>query len=51
MDQLDFVIIGAGAAGEAAAHEARRLGASVAIVDRELCGLFVEAARELAVAS
>jgi len=38
MDQLDFVIIGAGAAGEAAAHEARRLGASVAIVDRELFG-------------
>ena len=26
----DFIVIGAGAAGEAAAHEARRLGASVA---------------------
>jgi flavin-dependent dehydrogenase len=38
MDPFDFVIIGAGAGGEAAAHEARRLGASVAIVDRELFG-------------
>ncbi len=38
MDQFDFVIIGAGGAGEAAAHEARRRGASVAIVDRELFG-------------
>ncbi len=38
MDQFDFVIIGAGAGGEAAAHEARRRGASVAIVDRELFG-------------
>jgi dihydrolipoamide dehydrogenase len=38
MDQFDFVIIGAGAGGEAAAHEARRLGATVAIVDRELFG-------------
>lgn len=38
MDQFDFVIIGAGAAGEAAAHEARRRGASVAVVDRELFG-------------
>ncbi|MEO6349872.1 MAG: NAD(P)/FAD-dependent oxidoreductase [Candidatus Limnocylindrales bacterium] len=38
MDDFDFVIIGAGAAGEAAAFEARRLGASVAIVDRELFG-------------
>ncbi len=38
MEQFDFVIIGAGAAGEAAAHEARRLGASVAVVDRELFG-------------
>lgn len=34
----DFVIIGAGAAGEAAAHEALRLGASVAILERELVG-------------
>jgi len=38
MDHFDFVIIGAGAAGEAAAYEARRRGASVAIVDRELFG-------------
>ena len=38
MDQFDFVIIGAGAGGEAAAHEARRLGATVAVVDRELFG-------------
>ena len=34
MDILDFVVIGAGAAGEAAANKARALGASVAIVDR-----------------
>jgi pyruvate/2-oxoglutarate dehydrogenase complex dihydrolipoamide dehydrogenase (E3) component len=33
-DPLDFVIIGAGPAGEAAAFEARRRDASVAIVDR-----------------
>lgn len=33
----DFVIIGAGAAGEAAAHEVRRNGASVT-VERELLG-------------
>ena len=38
VDQFDFVIIGAGGAGEAAAHEARRRGSSVAIVDRELFG-------------
>jgi dihydrolipoamide dehydrogenase len=38
MDQFDFVIIGAGGAGEAAAHEARRRGATVAIIDRELFG-------------
>ena len=37
-DELDFVIIGAGAAGEAAAHEARRRNATVAIVDRDLFG-------------
>jgi len=37
-EQLDFVVIGAGAAGEAAAHLARDRGASVAIVDRELFG-------------
>jgi pyruvate/2-oxoglutarate dehydrogenase complex dihydrolipoamide dehydrogenase (E3) component len=34
MSDFDFVIIGAGAAGEAAAHKARALGASVLIVDR-----------------
>jgi dihydrolipoamide dehydrogenase len=37
-EQFDFVIIGAGAAGEAAAYKARALGASVAIVDRGLFG-------------
>ncbi len=37
-EQFDFVVIGAGAAGEAAAFEALRLGASVAIVERELVG-------------
>src|SRR5437762_11689343 len=36
--RYDFVIIGAGAAGEAAAHMARARGASVAIVDRDLFG-------------
>ena len=35
---FDFVVIGAGAAGEAAAHLARSRGASVAIVDRDLFG-------------
>lgn len=34
MDEFDFLIIGAGPAGEAAAEEARRRNASVAIVDR-----------------
>jgi dihydrolipoamide dehydrogenase len=38
MDDLDFVILGAGASGEAAAQEARRRNASVAIVDRDLFG-------------
>ncbi len=38
MDPFDFVIIGAGPAGEAAAYEARIRGASVAIVDRDLFG-------------
>jgi pyruvate/2-oxoglutarate dehydrogenase complex dihydrolipoamide dehydrogenase (E3) component len=38
MDPLDFVVIGAGPAGEAAAHKARSLGASVAIVDRRWFG-------------
>jgi thioredoxin reductase len=34
----DLVIIGAGEAGQAAAHLARRKGASVAIIYRELFG-------------
>src|SRR5882672_2593209 len=34
MDSFDFVIIGAGPGGEAAAHKARELGATVAIIDR-----------------
>ncbi len=34
MDTYDFVIIGAGPAGEAAAHKARELDASVAVIDR-----------------
>jgi pyruvate/2-oxoglutarate dehydrogenase complex dihydrolipoamide dehydrogenase (E3) component len=34
VDDFDFIIIGAGPAGEAAANEARHRGASVAIVDR-----------------
>ncbi len=39
MDETyDLVIIGAGEAGQAAAHRARKLGGSVAIVDRELFG-------------
>src|SRR5437867_10987546 len=38
MADFDFVIIGCGAAGEAAGHEARRRGATVAIVERELFG-------------
>ncbi len=38
LDQYDFVIIGAGGAGEAAAHEALRRQKRVAIVDRELFG-------------
>jgi pyruvate/2-oxoglutarate dehydrogenase complex dihydrolipoamide dehydrogenase (E3) component len=37
-DQFDFVIIGAGPAGEAAAYLARARGATVAVVDRELFG-------------
>ena len=36
--RFDFVIIGAGAAGEAAAHYARGRGASVAIIERDLFG-------------
>ena len=38
MDRFDIVIIGAGAAGEAAAHYARSRDASVAIIDRGLFG-------------
>jgi dihydrolipoamide dehydrogenase len=38
MDLLDFVVIGAGPAGEAAVHRARSMGASVAIADREWFG-------------
>ncbi len=38
MTDLDFIIIGAGPAGEAAAYEARRRHASVAIVDRRWFG-------------
>lgn len=34
MDTFDFVVIGAGPAGEAVTHKARALGASVAVVDR-----------------
>ncbi|HEY3333981.1 MAG TPA: NAD(P)/FAD-dependent oxidoreductase [Candidatus Limnocylindrales bacterium] len=34
MQRFDFVIIGAGPAGEAASHKARALGASVAVIDR-----------------
>jgi pyruvate/2-oxoglutarate dehydrogenase complex dihydrolipoamide dehydrogenase (E3) component len=38
METFDFVIIGAGPAGEAAAHEARSRGATVAIIDRRWFG-------------
>ncbi|MCA1587698.1 MAG: NAD(P)/FAD-dependent oxidoreductase [Chloroflexi bacterium] len=38
MDRFDLVVIGAGAAGEAAAYYARSQGASVAIVERGLFG-------------
>lgn len=38
MDRYDVVIVGAGAAGEAAAYEAAELGARVAIVERDLFG-------------
>lgn len=38
MDRYDLVIIGAGPAGEAAAHVARARGASTAVIDRDLFG-------------
>jgi pyruvate/2-oxoglutarate dehydrogenase complex dihydrolipoamide dehydrogenase (E3) component len=38
MEQFEIVVIGAGAAGEAAAHLAAGRGAKVAIIDRELFG-------------
>lgn len=38
MDTHDFVIIGGGPAGEAAAFKARERGASVAVIDREWFG-------------
>jgi pyruvate/2-oxoglutarate dehydrogenase complex dihydrolipoamide dehydrogenase (E3) component len=38
METFDFVIIGAGPAGEAAAHKASALGASVAVIDRRWFG-------------
>src|ERR1044072_832043 len=38
METFDFVIIGAGPAGEAAAYEARGRGASVAVIDRRWFG-------------
>jgi pyruvate/2-oxoglutarate dehydrogenase complex dihydrolipoamide dehydrogenase (E3) component len=37
-DRFDFVVIGAGAAGEAAAHLALDRGARVAVIERELFG-------------
>lgn len=37
-ETFDFVVIGAGAAGEAATYMARARGATVAVVDRELFG-------------
>src|SRR5687767_5432905 len=38
MDRFDLVVVGAGAAGEAAAHYALAQGASVAVIDRGLFG-------------
>jgi pyruvate/2-oxoglutarate dehydrogenase complex dihydrolipoamide dehydrogenase (E3) component len=38
MESFDFVVIGAGPAGEAAAYKARERKATVAIVDRDLFG-------------
>ena len=43
--QFDFVVIGAGPAGEAAAFKARAMGASVAVVDRRWFGGVVPAHR------
>jgi pyruvate/2-oxoglutarate dehydrogenase complex dihydrolipoamide dehydrogenase (E3) component len=37
-ERFDVAVIGAGPAGEAATHEARALGASVAVIDRDLFG-------------
>jgi pyruvate/2-oxoglutarate dehydrogenase complex dihydrolipoamide dehydrogenase (E3) component len=37
-ERFDFVIIGTGAAGEAAGHLAGKRGASVAVIERELVG-------------
>ena len=37
-DRFDFVVVGAGASGEAAAFYARRRGASVALVEKDLFG-------------
>ena len=57
MQHFDFVVIGAGPAGEAAAHEARRGGASAAVLGdtmhafpttaRVMGGLFAAAAHRL----
>jgi len=38
MPSFDFVVIGAGPAGEAAAHKARGLGATVAVIDKRWFG-------------
>ncbi len=38
METFDFIVIGAGPAGEAASHKARDLGASVAVIDRRWFG-------------
>jgi pyruvate/2-oxoglutarate dehydrogenase complex dihydrolipoamide dehydrogenase (E3) component len=38
MDRYDLVVVGAGAGGGAAAYEGRELGASVAIIERDLFG-------------
>ena len=35
---FDLIVIGSGEAGQAATHEARRLGGSVAIIERDLFG-------------